>query len=251
MGQIMNVEHNLLTTHATKDIYSGNYQSVYCFILLSIMIFACSPKKEKVIAVDVLLTPSEEMYAQAIQLNTAIFNNNPTTIKLDKNHIPHITLLQCFINENDLPEISKVLAGLFNTIAQDSLMVESFYYAEEQEASFAMLRLSKTEALMQLHKKTLELLSPFIVKNGSEAAFVQNPDGSPISEFTVSYVPEFVEKYSFKNYDPHLSLGVAHLKLLDSLKQNVFKPINFKAATLGVYQLGDHGTAQKLLWQYE
>ncbi len=218
-------------------------------LVVSFGFLSCMQNNNKIVAVDVLLIPSEEVYNQSIQLNSEIHKNNPETIKLDKNHLPHITLLQCFVLENDLPELNKTLEGLFKTIAQDSLIAESLYYSEEQEMSFAMIRLAKTEALMQLHKKTIELVSPFIIKNGSEASFVQNPDGSPISEFTVSYVPEFVDKYSFQNYDPHISLGVAQLKLLDSLKQNVFKPISFKAATLGVYQLGDHGTAQKLLWE--
>tara|TARA_R110000851_G_scaffold333532_1_gene515076 strand:- start:38162 stop:38863 length:702 start_codon:yes stop_codon:yes gene_type:complete len=218
-------------------------------LAISLGIFSCAPKKQNIIAIDVLLIPSEEMYAQSLQLNSLINQNNPETIKLDKNHVPHITLLQCFINEEDLPKVNGALEGLFNTIKNDSLKAESLFYYSEKEESFSMIAIEKNEQLLQLHQKVIELVKPFIVKNGSEKSFVQNPDDSPISESTLSYVPEFVDKHSFENFDPHISLGVAQTTLLDSLALQVFKPIQFKVESLSVYQLGDHGTAQKLLWE--
>ncbi len=218
---------------------------------LGLGFFSCTPKKEKIIAIDVLLTPSEEMRSQAIQLNKLIKQNNPETIKLDKNHVPHITLLQCFINEKDLPKVNEALKGLYKTIAQDSLKAESLFYYEDKEESFAMVRLKKTSPLLEIHKNVIELVKPYIVNNGSEESFVQNPDGSPISESSVAYVPDFLEKYSYENFDPHISLGVAQRILLDSLNLHVFKPIQFKATSISVYQLGDHGTAQKLLLKSE
>ncbi|MDC8001434.1 2'-5' RNA ligase family protein [Aequorivita todarodis] len=224
----------------------------YIIVLaIGLGIFSCAPKKQNTIAIDVLLIPSEEMYAQSLQLNSLINQNNPKTIKLDENHVPHITLLQCFINQEDLPKVKKVLEGLFQTIAKDSLSAESISYNNAEAESFAMISVGKSGQLLKLHEKTIALVKPFIVKNGSEASFIQNPDGSPISESTVAYVPKFVDKYSYENFDPHISLGVAQKIVLDSLAENVFKPIKFKAASLRVYQLGDHGTAQKLLWKSE
>lgn len=215
---------------------------------ISFGLLSCTSNEESIIAVDVLLIPSEEMYAQSLQLNSLIHKNNPVTIKLDKNHVPHITLLQCFINENNLPAVKNALNGLFKTIDTEMLKAESLFYYEEKDESFAMIRLKKTPALMQIHKKSIELLKPYIVENGTEQSFVPNPDGSAISESTLAYVPVFVEKYSYDNFDPHISLGVADVSLLDSLSTHVFKPISFKAKSVGLYQLGDHGTAQQQLW---
>lgn len=218
-------------------------------IAICLGFMSCSTMKKNIIAIDVLLIPSEEMYAQSLQLNSFINQNNPTTIKLDENHVPHITLLQCFIKESDLPKVKEVLEGLHKIIAQDSLKAERLFYYEDKEESFAMVRVEKSPSVLEIHTKTIELVKPYIVKNGSQVSFVQNHDGSPISESTVEYVPEFVEKYSYENFDPHISLGVAQKTLLDSLAKSVFKPIHFKAASVSVYQLGDHGTAQKLLLQ--
>lgn len=216
------------------------------------LIAPCSPKKGKIIAIDVLLTPSEEMRVQAIQLNKLMKQNNPETIELDENHIPHITLLQCFIKEDNLQKVTRSLHGLFDDFKNESLKAESlFYYKEEEEESFAMIAIEKNEPLQKLHEKTIELVKPFIVYNGKEKSFVPNPDKSPIGESTLTYVPEFIEKHSFGNFDPHISLGVAQKVLLDSLAENVFKPIDFKATSISIYHLGDHGTAQKSLWRSE
>ncbi len=215
----------------------------------SLGVMSCTPKKENTIAINVLIIPSQEMYSQALALNSIINQNNPETIKLDKKHVPHITLLQCFIQESDLQKVKNALEDIDKTIAQDSLKAESLFYDKDKEESFAMVRIEKTAPLLEIHTKAIELVKPFIVKNGSEASFVQNPDGSAISESTVKYVHEFVEKNSYENYDPHISLGVAQNTVLDSLVENIFKPIQFKAESVSVYQLGDHGTAQKLLWK--
>ncbi|MBK5212314.1 MAG: hypothetical protein JJE55_01480 [Flavobacteriaceae bacterium] len=189
------------------------------------------------------------MRAQAIHLNTLIKQNNPETIKLDENHIPHITLLQGFINEKNLPIVKDALNVLFKTIESDTMQAESIFYYKDKEESFAMIVVEKSDQLLKLHEKTIEIVKPFIVKNGSEASFVPNPDGSPISESTIKYVPEFVEKYSYENFDPHISLGVAQKVLLDSLTENVFNQIQFQPTSVSVYQLGDHGTTRKLLWK--
>ncbi len=218
---------------------------------LGLLALSCTPKKETIIAIDVLLTPSEEMHAQALQLNELMKQNNPETLTLDENHIPHITLLQCFIKEEDLPKVRRSLHGLYDEIKNDTLKAESLFYYKEKEESFAMIAVEKNDQLLKLHEKAIELVKPFIVYNGNPESFVQNPDNSPIGESTLTYVPEFVEKHSYENFDPHISLGVAQRTLLDSLAENVFKPIPFKATSISIYQLGDHGTAQKSLWKSE
>ena len=222
----------------------------YIFALaIGLGFFSCSPKAETIIAIDVLLIPSKEVYAQAIQLNSLMHQKNPETIKLDVGHIPHITILQCFIKEEDLPKVNHALEGLFETIKNNTLTATSFSYDKKEEKSFAIISIEKSPPLLELHKRTIEIVKPYIVENGSEKSFVQNPDGSQIGESTLNYVPVFLGKYSYENFDPHISLGVAPKIFLDSLAENVFKPIEFQAASLSIYQLGDHGTAQKLLYK--
>ncbi|HLV92067.1 MAG TPA: 2'-5' RNA ligase family protein [Aequorivita sp.] len=209
---------------------------------------ACESKIENIIAIDVLLTPSEELNKHSILLNSLIKENNPSTLQLDENHIPHITLLQCFVKESDLPEIIKSLEGLFEAVKDESFNASKIVYDKETEDSFAMIQVDNSLVLADVHSRVIDQLKPFIVQNGSQESFVPNPDGSPINKFTVDYVPNFVEKYSYENFDPHISLGTANKLYLDSLARNVFQPIQFKAPSLAIYQLGDFGTAQKKIW---
>lgn len=209
---------------------------------------ACESKIENIIAIDVLLTPSEELNKHSILLNSLIKENNSSTLQLDENHIPHVTLLQCFVKESDLPEIINSLEGLFETVKDESFYASKIVYDKETEDSFAMIQVDNSVVLADIHAKVIDRLQPFLGQNGSQESFVPNPDGSPINKFTVDYVPDFIGKYSYENFDPHISLGTANKIYLDSIAEHVFHPIQFKTLSLAIYQLGDFGTAQKPIW---
>ena len=210
---------------------------------------SCVEKKPNVLAIDVLLTLPADVYDQAIELNRAIIEKHPDNFILDGNHIPHITLLQCYIVESDLPQVEQLLNGLYKTIKKDTLWANHLQYNKDKPESFASIGIEKSKALMTLHKKTIALLEPYIITNGTQKAYVQNADGTPIDQFTIDYVPKFVSHYSYENFNPHISLGVAKTTLLDSLEQHVFRATKFQATGVSVYQLGNYGTARKLLWE--
>lgn len=226
-----------------------------CMLLILVIMAlgesSCAPKKDNMIAINVLLTPAEEMNQTALQLSALIKQNNPHSMRLDENHIPHITLLQAFVKKSDLPEIEKSLEGLYETIKSDRFYASRIAYNKETEDSFAMIQIDNSKQMARIHAEVIERVKPFILMDGSESAFVPNLDGSPIDEFTLAYVPKFIENYSYENFDPHISLGVAKKVFLDSLSENVFKPNQFKTTSLSIYQLGDSGTAQKKLWSSE
>ncbi|WP_170245286.1 2'-5' RNA ligase family protein [Gelidibacter salicanalis] len=210
---------------------------------------ACKQKQEHVIAIDVLLTLPQDVYTQAVELNKSVLQNNPDNFTLDAQHIPHITIMQAYVNESDLPEIEKVLVGLYKTIENETFLVDTLQYNKEKEESFASMGIEKSEALMRLHDQVIKVLEPFSVSNGTQESYVQNEDGTPIDDFTIAYVPKFISHHSYENYNPHISLGVADTSVLDSLETHKFHPTNFKAPTLALYHLGNYGTARKLLWE--
>ncbi|MBJ7882499.1 2'-5' RNA ligase family protein [Gelidibacter salicanalis] len=218
------------------------------FLLILALTHSCGENQDKIIAIDVLLTLPEDVYDQAVHLNQSVLKNNPNNFTLDDQHIPHITLLQSYVKESDLPEIETLLVGLYKTIADETFVVDQLQYAKDKNKSFASMGMEKSEALMALHEKVIGLLKPYSVSNGSQVSYVQNEDGTPIDDFTIAYVPKFVSDYSFINFNPHISLGVGETTVLDSLAQH-HQPTKFKAPALALYQLGNFGTARKLLWE--
>lgn len=218
-------------------------------LLILTLTSSCVEKQPNVLAIDVLLTLPEGVYDQAIQLNQAILEKHPDNFTLDENHIPHITLLQCYIVDSDLPKVEQLLNGLYKTIEKDSLWADHLQYNKDKPESFASIGIEKSKTLITIHKKAIALLEPYIITNGTQEAYVQNADGSLIDQFTIDYVPKFVSHYSYENFNPHISLGVAKTALLDSLEQNSFRPTKFQATGVSVYQLGNYGTARKLLWE--
>ncbi len=224
------------------------------FLSISILLLfmtSCVSEPENIIAINILLTPDKELYDHSIHLTELMSENTPETLTLDSSRIPHITLLQAYINEKDLPQIKEVLKEVYSSISSENLMAESIIFSNDKDTSFAMIRIGKSEPLLKLHEHVIALVNPFIVHNGSEKSFISNADGREIDQFTIDYVPVFIDKYSYENYDPHLSLGVAETSFLENLSKNEFKSVQFKAASLSLYQMGEYGTAQKLLWKSE
>lgn len=221
------------------------------FFGLTLLAFSCNLKEENVIAINVLLTPDQKMQNHAVYLNKLMAQDNPETMIFDSTRIPHITLLQAYILEKDLPKMTLALNELHSSISSENLIAANLVFSREKNPSFAMIRIRKSKTLLELHEEVIAIVAPYTVKNGSEKSFVPNTDGRNIDQFTIDYVPMFIEKYSYDNYDPHLSLGVAKIAFLDSISANEFLTMDFKASSLRVYQLGEYGTAQKLLWQAE
>lgn len=228
----------------------NKYSLIITFLVIT-LISSCAQKQENTIAIGVMLTLPEDMYQQSIQLNQAILEKHPNNITLNDHHIPHITLLQCYVKESDLSKIENALIGLYKTIENDSLWADELQYSKDKTESFASIGIKRSPPLMALHEQTITLLEPYMIPDGSQESYVQNTDGTPIDDFTLAYVPKFVRAHSYEHYNPHISLGVAKTTLLDSLAQNQFQSKKFQATAIGVYQLGAFGTAQKRIWESE
>lgn len=212
---------------------------------------SCISQPTDTIAIDVLLTLPEDIKLQALEMNEAILSEHPDNFRLDEDHIPHITLLQCYISQSDLPQVTTAIRHLDLALGNDTLSIENLQYKTDQKESFASLGVKKSQALLRLHKAVIETVKPFIVNYGDQNAYIQNRDASPIDQFTIDYVPKFISDHSFENYNPHISLGVANTQLLDSLEAHHLKQIRFISPSIGIYQLGGFGTARKLLWESE
>ena len=125
-----------------------------------------------------------------------------------------------------------------------------YYDIPIDKLGLAGIVIQPTPDLIRLQQKLIDAVAPYNSDNPTAEAFALRPDGKTISQArqTIDYVTAFVPKSSGKNYNPHVTIGLGTREFVDKLKAAPFTAFAFKARAVEVYQLGEFGTAQKLLW---
>jgi 2'-5' RNA ligase superfamily len=203
---------------------------------------------QDLIAIDVLLVPDRATIDKSISLNAQLRANYPTGYALDATRIPHLTLLQRFVPAKDFEAVCAIITNVLDdepptamTLTATSIDSVSF-----EGLAVAVLVVERTPKLMRLHQEITDAVVPFSVGGGSPAAFAD----AKVAAGTVDWVETFVPKSSGKNYQPHITAGIAAEAFVAHLKAAPFMPFAFKADALAVFQLGNFGTAARKLWEY-
>jgi 2'-5' RNA ligase len=192
------------------------------------------------------------MIGHAKAANARLRADYPKGFELDATHNPHITVIQRFVRTADLDKVNAAIAKVMkdeNPTAWE-LKGTGYYDIPIEKLGVAGIVVEPTKDLLRFQQKIIDAVAPFTVEKGTAEAFAQRPDGKPIEQVQpmIDYVAAFVPKSSGKNYNPHVTIGLGTREFLDKLKAEPFKVFTFKAGSVDVYQLGEFGTAQKLLW---
>jgi 2'-5' RNA ligase len=198
------------------------------------------------IAINVLLDPDAATVEKARAVNALLRQNEPGGFALDAEHVPHITLVQGFVRK---AEIEAVAGALRNTLEQASThnwqsTATGFYHLADGERGLMGIVFEASDDLRCLQRRILDTLEPFLVAEGSAAAFAPRPDGQPLSTATLDYVTHFVASRTGERYHPHLTVGLGGLDFIAALETEPFEPFPMRAVGLSLYQLGDYGVAQ-------
>jgi hypothetical protein len=204
----------------------------------------------EVTAIDVLLAPDDVMVGHAKAANDRLRADYPKGFALDATHAPHVTVIQRFVRTSDLDKVCAAVARVLKDEAPTSweLKATGYYDAPVEKTGVAGIVIEPAKDLLRFQQKVIDAVAPYATERGTVAAFVPRPDGGAFAPGLVEYVAGFVPKLTGKNYNPHVSIGVGTREYLDKLEAEPFKPFTFKPRAVAVYQLGDFGTAQKLLW---
>ena len=202
---------------------------------------------DKLIAIDVLLEPDQTMIGKAKAVNARLRKDFPAGYQLDASHAPHITLLQRFVRARDFDAVTASLAKVLATeqVTEMPLRATGYDYAVWGGRAVTVIIVERTPELMRLHQKVIDAVAPFSVSDGTATAFV----GTGINPETIGWVKTFVPKSSGENYMPHVTAGVANEAFAKRMKAEPFKAFTFRADRVAIYQLGNFGTAAKVLWQ--
>jgi hypothetical protein len=101
--------------------------------------------------------------------------------------------------------------------------------------------------LLRLQRKLIDAVAPFTVETGTAAAFVTTAEDREINQPTIEYVTTFVPKASGKDFNPHVTIGLASQEYLKAMLAEPFEAFTFSPVGASVYHLGNFGTARKKL----
>jgi len=189
------------------------------------------------IAIDVVLLPPKEIMDLCIKLNKTITGFRK--IELDKEKcLPHISLCMGTLDEKDIPKVRKIIGAISRPGAILNLEIYEIRNKEDN-SNFAI---KKTEELQQLHEKIMKKLE-FFTSNEATLEMLFTPP-TP-EERTLFWINNYREKFSFRNFYPHITLG------LGPMTPNIPFPIRFKASRLALCYLGNYCTCRKIFFETE
>jgi hypothetical protein len=215
---------------------------------------ASGPAQQNAItAIDIALEPDATMIQHAEAVNARLLKVFPKGFALGATHHPHISMLQRYVRTADLDKVyaavGKVLAG--EKAAGWKLKAFKYYYIPWKDIGLAGIVVKPTDNLLKLQKKLIEAVAPFTAKMGTAAAYVTTPEDPDINQPTIDYVAAFVPKATGKNFNPHVTVGIASQDYLKEMLAEPFDVFTFSPAGASVYQLGNYGTARKKLKAWE
>jgi hypothetical protein len=229
----------------TSEHYVGSHW-LGTFALYGASRSGTSMKDPKIVAINVLLLPDQQMSVRAQDINAQLRQNYPQGFALNASHVPHISILHRYVKSENL---SKVFAAVEQIAAKhplvgQTLTARGLENSPWQGHQITSIKIDKTPELTALQGDLVAALQPYSVDSGGADAFVTTPAEPHVGDETIEYVRTFVPKRTGEGFSPHITVGIS-----DSPPAGDSKPVQFAVAALAVYQLGNVGTARKELWR--
>jgi 2'-5' RNA ligase len=206
-----------------------------------------------VTAIDILLEPDATMIEHAKAANQRLLKSFPIGFALDETHHPHITCLQRYVETTDLNKLYEVVGKVLAEERPTSwkLKAYKYYYIPWKNIGLAGIVIEPTDDLIRFQKKLIDAVAPFTEKTGTAAAFVTTAESPDINQPTIDYVNSYVPDHTGKNFNPHVTIGIASQDYLKKLLDEKFEAFTFSPVGVSVYQLGNLGAPQKKLKSWE
>jgi hypothetical protein len=207
---------------------------------------------DRVIAIDVVLEPDAKMVAKSEAANARLRENYPKGYTLGKKHVPHITLVQGYVREKDLPWLKSTVSSLADATQPQSweLTATGYSYAIWSGVAITGISIEPSRRLEMFEENVAKAVNHERVANGTAAAFSTTRELPKIDQEIIDYVKNFAANSTGTKYNPHVTIGVAHEDFVKQLKAEPFEKFSFKPSGVAIYQLGNFGTAQRKLWEW-
>jgi hypothetical protein len=199
-------------------------------------------------AIVIALEPDEVMLGHALAANAMLHASYPEGFRLGAGRPPHTSIYAGFVSTADLP---KVYAATGAVLANEPftdwrLDAVGYHYTPLGPVGLAGIAIEPTLGLIRMQQDMIDAAGPYTVKTPSAAAFFTTADEPDIHPAVIDYVAGFAD-HTGKNFNPHVSVGLATTGFLDALLAEPFSGFSFSPASASVYHLGNFGAARKVL----
>lgn len=188
------------------------------------------------VAIDLAILPPPDVTARAIEYSAALPVEGSRGLRLGAGHLPHVTLTQQFIREDELG----AAFGCVTEVLANQPPIRVPITGGGRSGHTLWLAAQRTPELVDLHERLMEALRG-----------LERPEGGPYSFFEgparpgdVLWVSGFRRKSSFSAFNPHITLG--HGK-----RAPVVEPFVFDATTIAACHLGRFCTCRRVLRAWE
>ncbi len=198
------------------------------------------------LALNVLLKPDQVMRQAAERANKFLLQDYPQGFAFDDTHHIHLTCLQCFVKDSDLKQFRLLVETLAMRFPMAGLTLKAtgYHWHHASEKSVGSIEVEKNEILTAFHREMVKESAQYVAKFGDRTAFARFAGESEIKQDTIDYVENFRRKHSLSNYKPHVTVGLANANYLEKIAEGAFSPFTFSSEGVGLYQIGNHGTAR-------
>ena len=206
-------------------------------------------------AIDILVNPDEETLGHAHDWNARMRESVQDGFALDATHQPHITTLQRYVTTAELDDVYAAIGRTLQTTDTGELSYQGVAIKHAEWGvpgqGLAVILVDPSSQVLDFQARLLAAITPFIGSGGTAAAFLTDP-GEEITQSTFDWVEGYVPGQIGDGYTPHITVGFATVEDLETIEAEPFDAFSIQPASLAVYQLGNNGTARKLLksWPY-
>ena len=190
----------------------------------------------RLVALDVALLPPPDVSQRAIAVSATLPVEEPHGLRLDSEHLPHITLTQQFVREEELERALEPV----DAVLREQPPFEVVVTGAGKSGHTVWLAIERSPILVGLHERLMEALRGFERPEGTPAAFVDG-EGRVAD---VVWVSGYRLKSSFGQFLPHLTLG--HGETAPEIQ-----PFTFQASTVAACHLGRFCTCRHVLRRWE
>ena len=186
----------------------------------------------KLVALDVAILPPPDVAQRAVACSATLPAEGSQGLRLDAEHLPHVTLTQQFVREDEMDAVLACIGDVCASLPPFRALATG----GGKSGHTLWITIERTPEIVALHERLMEALRGYERPEGGPGAFF-NGEGRMGD---VIWVSGFRLKAGFGEFAPHITLG--HGK-----EPPVIEPFAFDATTVAACHLGRFCTCRRVL----